>query len=153
MKRSKERSILDFCVGNTHISAGHTCHMLASFFLQIFSFLRVISRQETSLPLLDPRSAYTFISSGWLFPEASLLWFGLGVFSWGSWNIHHSSHISKCQKHVSWERLTWMKRKFWVALQSKTELWKPYCRQNTNSIACTSKMNFISVGPDKKNGG
>lgn len=71
MKRSKEKSILDFCVGNTHISAGHTCHMLASFFLQIFSFLRVISRQETSLPLLDPRSAYTFVSSGWLFPEAS----------------------------------------------------------------------------------
>lgn len=42
------------------------------FFPPTLSFLRVTSRQETSLPLLDPRSACVCISSSWLFPPKHL---------------------------------------------------------------------------------
>lgn len=48
--KKQGHSILDFWVGNPHISAGHTCQMLASLFFQLFSFWRVTLRQETSLP-------------------------------------------------------------------------------------------------------
>lgn len=49
MERSKD-DLFWTCGLAAHISAGHTCHMSASLFFQLFSFLRLTSRQETSLP-------------------------------------------------------------------------------------------------------
>lgn len=69
-EKKQGRSIWDVGVGSAHVSAGHTCHMLACF----FSFSPTVFFPKSyleALSLLDPRNAGACISSSWLSPEAS----------------------------------------------------------------------------------